>query len=313
MNFAQAGRKRLKDTWHYSVTRTIKHVGCHLAGFERKMIDLGDGRQYSYYDNNRSGKEVLLLIHGFNADKDHWLSLSHRLKQYRIIAPDLCGHGESWYEASYKHDIPFYVDELKRFADAMGLNRFHMVGNSMGGWITSLYSVTYPDDVCSIVLLNAVGVKPPLISPFFEALSGDKNPFFFSNQEDFDQLMKISVADASSIPKSFKCVSFQEGLARMARAKKLFADIMDQDQKQTHPAQMVDGVLNRIVQPALIVWGDKDGIMDSSMAEVFQRGIPNSQVVIMKNIGHLPMLECPNETSRYIKGFLKGLGALPVQ
>ncbi|TNC87667.1 MAG: hypothetical protein CSH49_14900 [Alcanivorax sp.] len=304
MNNHPTGTDNLKNLWHQSCTRLIKGVGRRWAGLERRSIELEQGRKYAYYDNNRQGKDVVLLIHGFNADKDHWIPLASRLKQYHIIAPDLCGHGDSWYEESYTHDIPFYVNELKKFVDALGLQRFHMVGNSMGGWITSLFCVAYPEDVRSVVLLNSVGIKPPVVSPFFKALSEGKNPFFFSNQAEFDQLLKLSVADVSAIPKSIKQVSYQEGLERMDRARKLFADIMDEDERLTHPDQMVDSVLANIMQPALIVWGDKDGIMDSSMADVFQRGIPNSQAVIMSNVGHVPMLECPKEAGRYIKGFL---------
>jgi pimeloyl-ACP methyl ester carboxylesterase len=143
-----------------------------------------------------------------------------------------------------------------------------------------------------------------VLSPFFKALSADKNLFFFSSQDEFDQLLAISVADVSSIPRSIKYVSYQEGLERMERTKKLFSDIMDGDQKLTHPEQMVDGLLGSIKQPALIIWGDKDGIMDKSMAEVFQRGIRHSQSIVMKNIGHVPMLESPQETGKFIKAFL---------
>ena len=70
----------------------------------------------------------------------------------------------------------------------------------------------------------------------------------------------------------------------------------------------VEPVLSTITSPTLIVWGDQDRIIHPSSAEVFEAGIANSKLVVMKNCGHVPQLERPRELAEHMIEFLAGLG-----
>jgi abhydrolase domain-containing protein 6 len=81
--------------------------------------------------------------------------------------------------------------------------------------------------------------------------------------------------------------------------KKIWWDLMPE-------VSMLESKLNNITAPTLIVWGDSDRIMHISSVPIFEKNIKKSQSVIIKDCGHLPMLEKPEETASIYKDFLKG-------
>ena len=86
------------------------------------------------------------MVHGFTADKDNWARMALFLKDdYRLIAIDLLGHGQSPRDINADYKISSQVQRVKDFANALGLDKFHMAGNSMGGYITAgLALVIFP-------------------------------------------------------------------------------------------------------------------------------------------------------------------------
>ena len=102
------GQKLLEDA-AFNVTRSFGRL---VAGLSLRRCDIGGGRSMTYYDNLRTLQQekrpVIVLVHGFNADKDHWLRMAAHLSHYRVIIPDLVAHGESWYDPHQTYDIPFY-------------------------------------------------------------------------------------------------------------------------------------------------------------------------------------------------------------
>ncbi len=68
----------------------------------------------------------------------------------------------------------------------------------------------------------------------------------------------------------------------------------------------MQGKLNKITAPTLIVWGDSDKLINVSAVQIFKKNIKNSKTAIIKECGHLPMLEKPQETASVYKDFLKG-------
>lgn len=290
----------------FNVTRSFGRL---VAGLSLRRCDIGAGRSMTYYDNQRSDQHqhrpVIVLVHGFNADKDHWLRMAAYLSHYRVIIPDLVAHGDSWYDPNHTYDIPFYVKHLKYFLERLGVTRFHLVGNSMGGWVSAHYAHRYADEVETLSLFNACGVISPRLSPFFVSLKNQKNPFLYHTLEELDELMRMAFAKTNPFPRLIKNTVFRHGKARMRRTQKLFADITNHDQTYFCPEQMIDGVLPDIQTPTLVLWGDRDGIMDISMADIFYQQLPNRELVIMNNVGHTPMIETPKESARLYAKFLQ--------
>lgn len=296
----------LSEKWQDSAFLITRTLGRMVARLELKQLNIAKGCPLFYYDNNNNAAtKTLVLVHGFNADKDHWIAMVLHLSRYRVIIPDLGGHGQSWYDPTLTYDIPLYAHQLNQLLNALGIDHFHLLGNSMGGWVAAWYAHAYSDEVETLGLMNACGVASPVLSPFFNALAQGRNPFFYSSPAEYADMLKMAMANPSAIAHPIRAVNYRHGLARMDKARKLFADITNPDQTYLAPAQQVDTLLRKIRQPTLVMWGDRDGIMDPSMAEVFAAGLPRSEKQILRNVGHTPMLEQPAKAARCYKEFLQ--------
>lgn len=75
----------------------------------------------------------ILMLHGYSADKNLWLRFArHFVSQYRVVIPDLAGHGETGFKAGGGYDIPTQARRVIELLDACGLDKVHVIGNSMG-------------------------------------------------------------------------------------------------------------------------------------------------------------------------------------
>src|SRR5690606_29500095 len=111
-----------------------------------------------YYRGGPASGETLILLHGFAADKDNWLRFSRHLTQdYRVIAVDLPGFGESDLPPG-SYDVGTQAERLANILDALGIRQAHVLGNSMGGHIAALFAARYPDRVHSLALFDNAGI-----------------------------------------------------------------------------------------------------------------------------------------------------------
>jgi len=116
-----------------------------------------DGRTWPYLEGGDPSKPTLVMVHGFGADKDHWTFYAPWLtKDYRLIAPDLPGFGENDRDGELPFDVGSQAARLKDFLDALGIDRPHLGGNSMGGWIALRFAIDYPDALKHRDLLDKI-------------------------------------------------------------------------------------------------------------------------------------------------------------
>ena len=128
-----------------------------LAGLRCRTVRAGDD-DIVYLDGG-SGVP-LVLLHGFGASMDNWPRLARRLRRgFRVIAPDLPGFGESSWRPDGDYTVDAQVRRIEAFVDALGLTRFCLGGNSMGGNIAALYAARHPDRVTHLWLIAPLGVE----------------------------------------------------------------------------------------------------------------------------------------------------------
>lgn len=274
----------------------------YLADYERQTVTV-EGYEWHYLDTHpgADGKPVMLMVHGFGADKDNWTLLAQELRDvlpaYRLIAVDLPGFGENTRDEKLRFDIVSQTLRLKGFVDALDLPALHLVGNSMGGFIAATYTANYPDEVKTLALLANAGVDMPVKSQFALGIDQNKNALLVKDQADFQRLMAFLFVNPPTIPKPI-----QAYFAELA--------VASQDYNNNVFWQMVMGggnlepILPTIQQPTLIVWGDTDRVLDKSMVQVMRPLLPNERVVILKDTGHLPQVERPVEVAAELQEFL---------
>lgn len=266
------------------------------AGLTKKEIRIDD-HKIVYLEGN-PGRETVLLLHGFSANKDNWLLFSQYLKDYHLVIPDLPGFGESSKVADARYDVTSQVQRLQKFSEAIKIQKFHIAGNSMGGWIAGAYAARYPADVLSVGLFDSAGVKPPRLSEVMKRMERDENPLVLRNEKDFDRLMDLLFVKHLFLPYPMKKMFLREALANRSFNQKIMADFIPD-------AFSLEKDLPKIKAPALILWGDKDRIIDVSSVSVFERGLAKHETVIIKDCGHVPIVEKPHQTANAYLSFLK--------
>ena len=271
------------------------------AGFKRKSVQIGD-HQIAYSEGGKG--DPVVVIHGFGASSDNWNRMAGRLtKKYRVIAPDLPGWGQSTRIDSTSYAYPQQVERLHQFLGALGLKRFHLIGHSMGGFISSAYAAKYPEEVITLGLIAPHGVAEPQPGELALAVAAGDNWLVARNVQEFDRLLNKVFAKRPYMPKSVLKLFAAYAIRGSAKSARIF------DEMQTN-APTLEERLPQVLAPTLIIWGDQDRVLHVSGAEVFRRGIKNSELLVQPGIGHMPLMESAKEcAAAWLKFVDKSRGA----
>lgn len=275
-------------------------VETHLAGLSSQVVTAGE-LDFAYYDGGPKLGETIVMVHGFGADKDNWLRMArHFSSRYHVVVPDLPGFGESS-RPTGSYDVGTQAERLADFIQALGVGKVHLVGNSMGGHIVALYAARYPDRVRSLALFDNAGVTPPHKSELFDLLEqGRPNPLVVTRVSDYDRLMDFVFVDPPILPAPLKRYLADRAIANQVHYEAVFQQLV----QRYIP---LEPELPKIQAPTLLLWGDKDRVLDVSSLDVMKPLIPHASTVVMKDCGHAPMIERPAETARHYQAFLDDL------
>jgi len=278
----------------------------HSAGLVKKEIQV-DEHKIVYLEGGKG--QSILLLHGFGANKDNWAQFAKYLTDdYHLVIPDIPGFGESSQIQKANYDAENQLTRIDRFTEVLKLERFHLAGNSMGGMFAAAYAAKYPRKVSTLALLAPSGVKSPKISEMAMLIQKGTNPLLAGSPEDFDKLIKLCFVKPPFMPSQFKKVLAADAVAHSDFNKKILDD-MKWDHTGATPSPMetfLDPYLPQIQAPSLIIWGDTDKILDVGGVAVLEKNLKNYQTVIMKDTGHIPMLENPQQTASFYINYLKG-------
>lgn len=283
-------------------TRLAVDAERQLSGLVRKEIDLPGGLHYVYLEGG-SG-DALMLLHGFGADKDNFTRSARLLTpHYRVIVPDHIGFGESSHPPQADYGAMAQAERLRTLAQALGIKSVHLGGSSMGGQIALTYAARYPAEVASLWLLDPAGVWSAPKSELAKiVLSEGRNPLIARNEEEFAQTFAFVMSDPPFVPRPMLDVMAQARIRNVGLAERIFKQIA---------TESVEPLVTGLATPALIVWGDQDRAINVASAEVLRGLMPRSQVIIMPGIGHLPMVERPQQSAQDYLRFRAALKGQP--
>jgi pimeloyl-ACP methyl ester carboxylesterase len=249
------------------------------------------------YNDHGDGDIPIVLLHGFPLDKRMWESQVQALSgEFRIITPDLRGHGESQVTPG-PYTMELLAEDVKSFLDAMNLQQVVLGGFSMAGYVAFSFYRKYPERVNSLMLLDT--------RPQPDSEDGKKG------REDMAQLAERegagpiaerliprllsadTVANRQDIVNTVSAMINQcpvDGIAGDLRGMALRGDSSD--------------LLSQISVPTLIVVGDQDAITPPAESQNMASIIPSSTLVEISGAGHLSNLENPDEFNKGIHDFL---------
>jgi len=268
------------------------------AGLTKKEIRIDD-HTIVYLEGGKG--PTILLLHGYTGDKDNWALLAPYLtKDYHVVIPDIPGYGESSMIEKASYDLSNQMSRLHKFVQAMKLKQFHIAGNSMGGFFAGTYAVRYPDEIISVGLFDAGGVKSLEKSVVEKMVESGDNPLLLKDSNDIKRLMSLTFVDPPSLPYPLRKVFIKTSLTNR--------NFYEKEKREILPdSHSLEKDLPNIKAPTLILWGDQDKIVDISSVPVFEKGLKNHKTVIIKDCGHVPMIEKPQETAMHYIDFIKGI------
>lgn len=270
------------------------------AHLSKREIDVA-GVRFVYLEGGKG--EPLVLIHGFGADKENFTRVAKFLTpHFQVIIPDVPGFGESGQPANGDYSISAQVERIHAFVQALGLQKVHLGGSSMGGNIAASYGAKYPKETGSLWLLAPAGVAgAPPSELALRMGNGGKNPLIASNADEFEQVFHFVMEDPPFMPRRILDV--------MGATAVKNRDLNDGIFQQIHSAESLESRVKGLAVPTRIVWGDKDRALNVGGAKILEGLMPRSSALILPGVGHLPMLERPRPVAEDYLAFRNGLTA----
>lgn len=246
---------------------------------------------------------TLVLLHGTGASLHTWQGWVDTLGyQFRVVRLDLPGFGLTGPDPDGDYSIERYVAFLDAFAMALGLDRFHLAGNSLGGEIAWKFALAHPSKVEKLVLIDAAGfprAAAPNPSLAFRLarlpLLGNLLALFTPRSMYERSLLEVYGDDSKvtdELVDRYYELSLRPGNRQAFVARVRQAD----DDVAADP--------RGITQPTLIQWGMDDRWIPVGDGQAFKLAIEDSRLLVYPGVGHVPMEELPGPTARATLSFL---------
>lgn len=234
-----------------------------MLGAREEFCQAG-GLPMRYYHVGKQ-EEPVVLVHGLGGTAEAWVNLIPLLsRNFQVYAPDMPGFGCTPL-APGKQCIATHAEYLGYFLDALGYERVTLVGQSLGGWITTRYVADHPERVKRLYLLNSAGLmREGMFSPY----APDRN----TAKKYVERMMGYR----GPVPRFLL-----DAIVKVSQEPAYAEFIANYDQTED-----VDEILPRISVPTTIVWGTEDRIFPLCCAYDFHEGIPNSRLILAPGVSH---------------------------
>ena len=273
-----------------------------LAGAELRTTEVADHRWSVLEAGDMAAKDkpLIVLVHGFVGSKENWLPLMRELsRDYRLVAPDLPGWGESQRIAGSDYGPLAQMQRLAQFIRTLGETPALVVGHSMGGQLVGLLASRHPELVQRIGLMSAAGVTFEE-NAFANAVLAGENPYQVTTKPELRRFLGIVFADPPFVP-----WPVDEALVRRRRADRDFEQRVLDAIGRGPEALLLEQELANIQAPALLLWCRDDKVIDVSAAETFARGLRESTTVLLSGCGHMPLMAQPRQVAEAVVAFVR--------
>jgi len=274
---------------------------------EMKYMEL-HGDRIAYQDVG-TGDEAVLLIHGMAGSSETWRAVIPQLsRKYRVVAPDLLGHGQSA-KPRGDYSLGAFAVWLRDLLDELGISRATIIGQSLGGGVAMQFVYQHPDYCRRLILISSGGLGPdvgwtlrllsapgaelilPVIAPRPILTAGNKLRSWFG-------AAGIRSPRGAEMWSAYSSLSDAETRQAFLRTLRSVVD---------HRGQAVSA-LNRLHMashlPIMAIWGDQDRIIPVDHAYAAQTARPDSRLEVLEGVGHFPHVERPSEVVDLIEDFI---------
>ena len=254
-------------------------------------------------EGNPNDSIPVLLIHGMSSSLHTFDSVTVDLKKnHRVISLDMPAFGLTGPNPENTYSLDYYAQFLEEFRKKLNIEKWSLAGNSLGGAIAWNYAVDFPNRVHRLVLIDAAGY-PKL---------NEKGSLGFkiASTPIINNLM-LYVTPKSLVRESLLSIYHDPKIVTDAQVERFHDVAIRAGNRAAVLSIFKSGFkadylkIKRVAAPTLILWGDKDKLIDVENVQSFEKDIKNSQSVIFPNVGHVPMEEVPHLVSKEMLEFLK--------
>ncbi len=255
-----------------------------------------------------AGGRAILLVHGFTGAKEDFATAVEPLAAggWHVVAPDLRGHGVSAHPPGREsYSLELFTADVVALADALGWDRFVLVGHSMGGMVAQLVALRAPERLRALVLMNTSHGPPDGYNPVALDLGRD-----VVRQGGMELLVAVRrEIDKSADPPAHQRLmeekpdyrAFHEGKT-LAASPDMWLAMVDEMFSQPDRLEALAG----LDVPTLVVVGDQDASF-RAQSERIGHTVPGARLVVIAGAGHLPQFETPDEWWSALRSFLSDL------
>ncbi len=260
---------------------------------ESEFIDI-NGVRVHYRDEGKG--EPVLLLHGILSSLHTWDGWAEKLKsEYRVIRLDLPPFGLTG-SGNFEYSRDNFIKFINDFTEALYIKEYNVAGNSLGGFFAWNLALSYPEKVKKLIVIDPAGYPQDtplpvklMASPFIGKISTFMTPEFMVRKNLKDTYGQPEKIDNQTIERYHELM-LREGNREGAR--KLFMFIENMSTFSSY-----SWAISEIKQPTMIMWGGRDTwIPTEEMTRNWKRDLPDAELVIFENAGHIPMEEIPGET-----------------
>lgn len=263
-----------------------------------RLIDV-DGVMARVRSEGPVDAPVIVMVHGFSYSLESWDAwVSDLSADYHVIRMDLPGHGLTGPDPQRRYSVPQTVDFLGALLDELGLDHVTLVGNSLGGLVSWRLAAQRPDLVARLVLvapgaysINGVTEQPVAVP---------MGVSFYFTQAPASMVAAASAGlfgDASrmdpSLPGRVHALMQTPGVGQA---------LVERLEVFTLPDPTAD--LARVQAPTLVLWGGRDAIIPVAQATRLAADLPQAELIIYDDLGHILHEEDPARTVADVRAFL---------
>ena len=268
-----------------------------IHGMRQAVVDEGDG------------DEVLLLIHGMAGSAQTWRAVLPQLaKKYRVIAPDLLGHGQSS-KPRTDYSLGAFAVGLRDLLDELGVESATVVGQSLGGGVAMQFLYQHPDYCRRLVLISSGGLGPDvgLILRLLAAPGAEfvmpviaPSPVLRAGNAVKSWLSSAGLRSPRGAEMWSAYSSFGDGETRQAflRTLRSVVDYRGQAVSALNRLNLREGL------PILAIWGEQDNIIPVDHAYAALEARPDCRLEVLPGVGHFAQVEAPDKVIDLLDEFI---------
>src|ERR1700753_1560479 len=277
---------------------------------EMRYLDL-HGERVAYRDAGTG--ETLLLMHGMAGGSATWRAVIPELsKKYRVLAPDLLGHGESS-KPRGDYSLGAFAASLRDFLDVLGITRASVDGQSLGGGVAMQFTYQHRDYCQRLALISSGGLGPnlnwilrilsapgaelvlPVVAPRPVLNVGNKLGSWLTSAG-------IQSRRGSEMCSAYSSLADQQTRQAFLRTLRSVVDYRGQAVSALGKIHVSHGL------PTLLIWGEEDRIIPVAPGYAAHEAVPGSRLEVLPGVGHFPHVESPAAVVDILDDFITSTG-----